>query len=485
MINKRILTVLFGLILLSPFVLALQYLTAWPLLQVEDITWGLKNSVLQSFFSALFSVLIGVFLARALVSPNIPRRATQMMQSLLLLPLFLPSLVVCLVLILAIEPFPFGNLGVILTQVFVYSGVVAVALSRVLIHKFGQSGDIALTLGSDQKLFWLFIVLPGIKRELIVQFGLIFAACFSSFSVPLLMGGGRAENIEVLILDSIRNYGDWSGAILLTLGQVSLLYILTFFLQKNQKTTFSQREFLAHPLFAARFEFYLATGVLLFFIFYIFKIFLSILTQIEWMPIFTWDLIALGFGTLLISFLSVLMTAILFCFYLFLSESESLHQFLTSYFAPSTALGALALSSVISFSEESAYGVIALVLSLLSFPVLYKIFWETHHKEILKMWDLTRTLGANPLLTVQYVLLPMLRKTFEKSLLVIFIWSSADFAISRVVSVRELTLAMRVDRLLSSYYFESAFVILLILGIVVGIFYSIARGVIHVYRRKT
>lgn len=478
-------TFLFILLVVSPFLFAVKFYSSVPVLDSGDVFWGFRNSFLQSLVSAFCAVVLGIFFARALVSPKVPQSILKILQIFLLTPLFLPTLVVCLVLLLALDPFPFGNIGIIVTHLFVFSGVVGVSLSRVLIAKLGPSADVAMTLGSGQFLFWRKIVIPAIFRDLLVQFGLIFAACFSSFSVPLLMGGGKAENVEILIYESIRNSGDWSGALLLTLAQLLILFTLSYFLQQNRKQAEIQKVYSTHPLFSTRFDFYLASGFVIFLFIYLIKIFILVLSSVSWATFLQKDLFVLSGGTFVVSLLSLLMTGFLFFVFLYLSEDQKLHQFLSSYFAPSTALGALAVAAAFGSSGAKVYFVIAFILSLFCFPILYKLFWESDYKKILKLWEVSKTLGASRILTVRHVLFPFARKSLERSLLLVLVWASSDFAISRVVSLQEETLAMRIDRLLGSYYFEGAFLILLVLAGVVLFSVLLLKGVMIVSDRKS
>ena len=106
-------------------------------------------------------------------------------------------------------------------------------------------------------------------------------------------------------------------------------------------------------------------------------------------------------------------------------------------------------------------------------------------QKIKRTWEAARTCGASTALTVKEVLLPLMRKPLQKSLWLTAMWSSADFAISRVVATQEVSLAMRIDRLLSPYYFESAFGILVILSLVNFVFYFLIKGAFRVISQKS
>jgi thiamine transport system permease protein len=185
--------VFLALLLISPYLVWLVSIHTW--------TWPAAGSWIplaltsagQAFWSAVFSLIFGFALfsgAQAWLSP----RAKKISELALLLPNMIPPLFLVLSLLSMITPFiafPYGIGAVIAAHVLMNSGLIAVALDRLVQNKLGGMAETAWTLGASREQFWLRIAWPLLKWDLSCLLLFVFSICFTSFSIPLILGGAR------------------------------------------------------------------------------------------------------------------------------------------------------------------------------------------------------------------------------------------------------------------------------------------------------
>ena len=119
------------LFLIFPFVFLLTQfqVTSWP--DMGELSWAFKNSFLQATLSAVFSLLIGFWVALGLLSLNSPRtrRLRIVLELLCLLPNFLPPIFILLSALSVIDPFPMGISGIVIIHSLMNFGLAAVLLA--------------------------------------------------------------------------------------------------------------------------------------------------------------------------------------------------------------------------------------------------------------------------------------------------------------------------------------------------------------------
>jgi ABC-type sugar transport system permease subunit len=109
---KIIRSLLFGLLFL-PYILLLILANHIEALDLDEVLWAGKNTVVQGVGSTFIAIGLGL-----VMSLGIPWMFSRAIRILLLLPILLPSIFVILVFLASLNPFPFGNLAVILIQGF-------------------------------------------------------------------------------------------------------------------------------------------------------------------------------------------------------------------------------------------------------------------------------------------------------------------------------------------------------------------------------
>ena len=164
-----------------------------------------------------------------------------LLQSILVLPMFLPPVAVGLLLLLALAPS--GPLGGIFSEVLYTKAAAALAAALIsfplMLRHCQESfvaipkryGDVANTLGcSSSEVFWR-IELPLAKRGIVVGTLLGFARGVSEFGATSVVAGvvpGRTETIATGLMRRLAS-GDDSGALLLAVVSIVIGLLVVFF----------------------------------------------------------------------------------------------------------------------------------------------------------------------------------------------------------------------------------------------------------------
>jgi len=179
--------------------------------------WAFLETVLLSFYTALFTLLLGYPLAYAMI-----RAKRGWCRSLILIvsitPLFLGEIVrtyswiivlgstgflnsVLMALGLVERPvrFMFSQLGVVIALVHVTLPIMVLMLAAGISHIDRAFERAAISLGAGPILSFLTVTLPLSIPGIVAGTMTAFAWTFSAFATPQLIGGGRVNTISTLV----------------------------------------------------------------------------------------------------------------------------------------------------------------------------------------------------------------------------------------------------------------------------------------------
>jgi putative spermidine/putrescine transport system permease protein len=209
---------------------------------------NLKYTVLQTTVSCITALTISFFIALYLRFST--GRIASIIHALSLFPLFVPAIIVSYSLIRFLGPN--GLLQLLLTYVgithyqtpyltpvgpyiaFVWENlplpvlVISAGLAQVSDHAIEAARD----LGAGALRILLEILLPQVKRSIMIAFALIFLGVIGSFTVPYLLGPPAPEMMGVFMMRTFSNLirpeeAEVQAVILLTISSlVSLVYIM-------------------------------------------------------------------------------------------------------------------------------------------------------------------------------------------------------------------------------------------------------------------
>ena len=227
--------VLFSFFLLSPFFILLFKVGAISSVSFEEVSSALKVTVLQSFASAAVSFIFGLWGALGFRSVRSLKKR-QALEILALLPTLLPSLFVVLSFVNGTSFY--GLWAIVAVHSLMNIGLVSVLIFHLIESQLGGWTTRAYLEGSSQWYFFRKVVLTYLYKDFLLIFMAVFAFCFTSFTVPLLLGGVEFLTLETLIYEKIKISGLWGEAMTLSLIESFFLVFFLIFI----KTKFSFQE---------------------------------------------------------------------------------------------------------------------------------------------------------------------------------------------------------------------------------------------------
>ena len=444
-------------------------------------------TTLQAGMSAILALALGLLASLGLLWledrwPTWAMPAT----ALILLPSAAPVLLF-LVAVAKILPWARGFWGIVFVHSTLNIGLVAVAIAQITRARLGGMAELALVEGSSRRLFLRRGVIPAMRSELTLLFIFVFALCFASFAVPLTLGGSRATTVEVLIYQKLRIDGQWSAAVLLAALQVIALLALSFWIGPQTR---KEEQLLSNTSVRRKMTLlHWAPGL---FIAFLPGLFLlkgmtngwlkgyaeASATLLEDGPRLLAGSVLIGFGTGAVVTLALMLLA-------YWPPHKSWQKLWRGFATPSPTLIGFALLVMWRALGFASYGKIIFGLGLLWLPTFYRYRWEALLSQLESQIAVARVLGASEFLIFRRVVGPQCLGPALKIGGLAAFWAWGDFALSRVVAERTLTLAMAAQEMLESYRFDGAtFVVwLAVLG---GLFnFAIFAGAAYVFGEKS
>ena len=199
-------------------------------------------SLYQAILSTLLSVLLAIPLAVALSREPL-FFGRDLLINLFSLSLVIPTIVAIVGIVsvfgqsgpinqllqsLGLKSFSiYGLHGILLAHVFFNMPLAARVLLQSLENIPQEQWRLAAQLGLPNSSRWRFIEWPAIRSQLAGISILIFALCFTSFTIVMTLGGGpRATTIEVAIYQALRFDFDINTAVALALIQLVLCSLI-------------------------------------------------------------------------------------------------------------------------------------------------------------------------------------------------------------------------------------------------------------------
>jgi thiamine transport system permease protein len=479
---------LVGLFAFPYFILALHAGTwSWP--EIDQTVFVFGFTFLQALLSATSSLVTGVIAALGLswLAQRKGARAGAWAELFALLPNAAP---VILLLLASFKFLPMarGLSGIVIVHTLLNAGLVAVSVLYLFKNRIGGMAELAWVEGASGRRFFFRGVLPYLKTELSLIWFFVFAICFSSFAVPLMVGGARATTVEVLIYQKIRITGDWGQALTLAAFQALVIFALTWLLRSRSAPVVVPRR-IGLPLLGSAWglPFAFAPGFLivagLFDEFWVgFAKLAAMETLVGEIPslIAGSAAVAIGTGGLVTSLLLLIA---------YLNPSGAARKLLLGYAAPSSVLMGFAVLIAWRATGWASHAKIILGLSLVTVPALYRLRWDALIESLRGQRIVGASLGAGEGLIFRRIVFPQIATSAFWIGGLAAVWAWGDFALSSVVAERSITIAMVVQGLMGSYRLEAATALIWLLilgaGITFVVFVAIGAGVGRVFGPKS
>jgi thiamine transport system permease protein len=483
--SKKIIPYGVCFLLLSPCFVLLALTSKWAIPQTDELFWALKNSFIQAFFSALLALGLGFITALGhLKIPSHRFIGKSVFEILCLITQFIPIVVSLVAILNLIQPFPVGIVGVITVHAFLNFGLAAMLLSQHMRSVWSETSDIARTLGATRFLYWRKIGIPQIKREMVLIFIYLFSMFFTSFSIPLVVGGGKGTTLEILIYEKMRLSSDWSAAIILAWIQIAFIFILSLLAFKTRKRALKKTAdmtWLGSSL-----------GIVLLLVLMtgLFAGYSSGLAE-GWLQrheliTFSNDF-AYGFlNSLALGLITyILVMGILKGLTLVGILPDWLDQFLNGYLAPSTSLTCFAFLVLTPAEQFWSYIKIPVAFTILTIPALYRMGFGERLRDLKTQVEQATLLGAPAYMTFKQVSWPQIKSQARFLSALVTTWACGDFAVSRILSTKDFTLGLMVQTLLSTYRMSLASLVSVLLLLACLLCFFIIIGWDYVDRRKS
>lgn len=490
---------LLSIFLLSPFLILAFYLlpnfliiNPFYILQDTEFLSSLNFTFTQAFLSTIITVFLAGLGGIGLLSLK-KQKTNKQLTFFFLLPNFIPSLFVLLSFFSISSWFSFifyGLPAIVLLHTMINVGLCSILFSTLFKQKLSGIANLACLEGSKAWAFW-WVGIKFLKYEVLILALFFFAFYFTSFSVPLLLGSGLDRSLEVFIYEKILLEGQWAEAMFLSLVQIFVFtgLALCFYFLKKKYNLFSENKL--QTSFSSGLCYFSKTWFLL-------------------IPFASSAIIVLGFGLIILknwqvhlsylswslfyySFLQGFFTGLGVFFLLLLTASlrtnSKFKKFLTFYISPSLVLMGFAyLLLSKNFSASSIkYLFLFAVLSLLFWPIFYRLKLETLLSSLSNQVLLAKSLGASGFLIFKSIVFPQIIKYVSFASGVAALWGSGDFALSLIVLPKDVSLSLNIYSLLSSYRWEQASThsfFLLILGLSLFYLFNSLVPLMLTYKKK-
>lgn len=476
---------------------------SWDFLWIEVLV----SSFLQAGLSTFFAILFGFFGSLGLLALTKKRVSLFYVELFCLLPALLPPLVPVLAWVNVSEFFfkiPFSFFTVVCAHLLMNTGLVSVFFFRLFCAQTDNLPAWAFLHKVSLLSFMRKMLFFEWRKDLALLSLLVFSFCFTSFSVPLLVGGVSGQTLEVFIAEKLKNPSAWPEALFLFF--VETIFIFLFFIllygRRDQSLGIKRETKLFYgPFFSPNISdqavFFRRFSGVKFLPFLLLPILPSLLIFLGLGDVFSSD-------TLLRDLLSIKKTLLIFwartllvgistgvfvfvglCFVAFCLRDLFLRRFLVAYSGSSVAFMGFAFLLIGSDSSIEVWLKWSLGLSLLFLPPVYRLMGESLLRRLSNQVQLADLMGAGRKMSFLKIVLPQSVNVFLFLSGVSAFWASGDFAYSSIVAGEEAHLALLIQDLFSSYRFELATALTWIL-IFTGMFcFSLFMGVAFVFYKKS
>lgn len=446
---------------------------AWP-------DWEIVFTVLfwtgfQAFVSIIIVCILSLFGLRGLLA-YAHKKYYFLIEALVLLPSLLPPLLLVLSVVHWVEwvtPFPFGLSALIFTQILTYTGLCSIVLTRVLLKEASSLSEWAFVQGLKPFYFLKLLCQSLLKKDLQTIFILLFVSAFTSLSLPLLTAGGQSISLEFFIYQKLKDPTLWPLACTLILIQTILVFLIYFkgfsysFLsslhfQWGKIYLLPQKGYLSIPLLPVLFS----LGGLCF----VSQFKDNVLELFRLSPVLKQAFLSSLFLGLAVGFVVLIFLAMM----AYSVQSLLLRRFIVSYFHTGITLIGFVFLVIPFYSQEMVFLKWVIGLSLLFFPLVYRLRGEVTLNKLKDQVEVGQLLGASSGFIFKNIIWPQSRGIFFFCSGIAGFLACGDFAYSLIVSQGHWNLSLMVYDLFSSYRLDLAILgswLLLLLSFFVLLFW--------------
>ena len=470
--------------LLAPFLFFFTQLPwlEWP----KEVEWleATGWTFVQAFLSTCFTLLFSLLGAQGLVGFS-KKKYHFLIEALILIPCFLPHLILVISLVNFTElffPFPFGLSSLILAQILTYTGFTTVALGRSLTNEASSLSAWAFVHGMKPFKFLAICSQTLLKKDIQILFITLFVCCWSSLSLPLLLSGGHSVSLEFYIYEQLKDVSLWPEAGSLILLQTLFVFCLCFLGFVKQKP--SLKRHFTSPLFLISKPAFIFFPLIPTFLSFAGLFFLSDFQAFKRLLPLKPLLVEATLSSLILSLCVGFFTLFLLTSMALAFSNLKARRFVASYLNPGATLTGFAFLLFPFWIYKWTLLKWILGVGLLTFPFVYRFRGELLLQKLSQQIKWAQFLGANDFLIFREILWPQCRSTFFLCAGMSSFWAMGEFAYTSILSHGKWNIALVVQDLFSSYRLDLAVLaswLLLFLSFVTLLFWL---GVDFVFDKK-
>lgn len=453
--SLRFLSIFLVTFFLLPYIIFLKFFSIHAVINFSELIWVLKNTTLQGAGAAVICVVLGSYLALGIL--QLPENRQLFISKLILFPFVLPSLFSILISFSLIHPFPMGPVGVIFIFVLMNLGFSIFQITQAIKEKVGSLAKVSEVFGIRRNLFLRKILIPLIWPDLKLNFVFIFLFCISSLAVPLVAGGGKGTNLEVLIFEKIFIDQTWDIAWVLMVIQTLIVFTLSYYYLKSRpfETKFFQPHFFLKSKLAL-------VGVGVYFFLYIGGYVTSLVhsfSYFESLVDFKKDILQSTIDSLIFMMLVLIACYVILMAWITDYIQNLKHNLAIHLISISTVL--VGFSFYLLFPQTKNYDLvkIPLAFAILFFPSLFKMLFEKKLTQLKQQVIVAKVFGLSRAQIILQIIFKQMRPQLIMAISLLMIWVLSDFAISKSLGTQTITLGLLTQSFLSSYRLESAYLL--------------------------
>lgn len=445
----------------------------------------LKGALVQSLLSTVLTVGLGALGALGLIdlSLKLSKRGFFLLQFLVILPSFIPPIMVVTLGAKTLGYIPTGLFGVVLFHCLMNLGLMSLLVYKFLDAKASHWIRFARVANVPKSRFLINGLFPELNMQLRFWSFYFFILYFFSFSIPFLVGGSQYGGVEVFIYEKVLFLGQWSEAIQYCLLLFILIFGLSFLLKGSDgygtlvRSKHDLLKYLNVPLFSIinlAPLFFVGIGLLL-----------SIVGKESLFNFGSWgDEMR---GTLVIGLSVGAVVFLLLCLLTFAFVNERYEKWLLAFVHPGWVFVGFAFLLVGGRGSGFDYLKIIFSLALIYLPFVYRLHFHQHLKELKNQVRITQTMSCSWWKVFNQILWPQMIKPISLLSGVAGLWACGDFALTGMLSqtTQTTSLALQMKSLLSNYRMEEAMLLLWPLLLCSAVVFFAFQGIGYVSGRKT
>ncbi len=446
------------------------------------VVWG---AFLQGFASALISLLLGVLGAFGLLSlgQKRSRRQLALFYGMLILPGFVPPIIVVALVSKMFGFLPLGLFGVVFFHVLMNLGLVSVVFHRILLKKTNLWVRDAL-VANVKKIKIISGLMSALRFDLAWLFFYFFVLYFFSFSIPFLVGGSQFGGVEVFIYEKVMFFGQWGEAIYYSMIFFLSMLGLSSLLVGRDNIDFKPLRSNTFFIEAVAIPWGWVVPVLPFFLI-IGGLVLST-SQIPMPSVFSALSLSIR-GSLIVALLTGLGTFTLLTLVAFSFCSDRWSRFLLAMVHPGWVVVGFAFLLLGGVGQVSDFLKIGSALTILYFPFLFRLAFYENLQHLRQQVLVARSFPVSWLKIFSQVLWPQCLSVMALLSGIAAVWACGDFAMTGLLSqsTEVSTLASDMKGLLANYRIEQSLLYLWPLVVVSALVFFLFQGLAYVGSKKT